>query len=397
MVEVGLAFICALVAWSAAAALSTRTYRKPELFAGVWTAAVLILAIALSAAFPGALLGFSPLTFRLFQIGVSLLGPLLLAWGAVEYVVRSPRALFGVRLVVTTLGIVPLAVLTLDPLRGRYGNGYPAAADHYAAIPMSAIALVDVFALIALLACAIVAGRRLGEQPRQAKHQFVVLSLIALSVLLLVLVGRMGLGLLGQVILLGAIAAVWVALIRATAPHRERSSRRRGGRRTREQDEDEEGFDDYDDDFDDDYDDYDEPDEKEQPVRRKRRGADYDDEPVAPSRPSPRLCGVITIYTLANGHADAFDDDADEVVEEVRRHEPDTLFFACHTVPSAPLQRIVYAIYRDELALEEHEQQPHVADFARRRTPHVVATNVIELSLSGASATDGLVDMLMPR
>jgi quinol monooxygenase YgiN len=66
-------------------------------------------------------------------------------------------------------------------------------------------------------------------------------------------------------------------------------------------------------------------------------------------------------------------------------------------VPSAPLQRIVYAMYRDELAREEHERQPHVMEFARRGASYVVATNVIELSLSGAAASDGLAAMLMPR
>ncbi|MFD0803186.1 putative quinol monooxygenase, partial [Streptomonospora algeriensis] len=110
-----------------------------------------------------------------------------------------------------------------------------------------------------------------------------------------------------------------------------------------------------------------------------------------------RLLGIITIYTLAEGRADAFDEAADEVVDEVARNEPDTLLFACHTVSSAPLQRIVYAIYRDELALEEHEQQPHVLEFGRRSSAAVVATNVIELSLSGASATDNLASMLMAR
>ncbi len=107
--------------------------------------------------------------------------------------------------------------------------------------------------------------------------------------------------------------------------------------------------------------------------------------------------GVITIYALAEGRADDFDDVADLVVDEVARREPDTLLFACHTVPSAPLQRIVYAIYRDDLALEEHEQQPHVREFARRVAHSVTATNVIELSLAGASASDHLAAMLMPR
>ncbi|MBB6173902.1 quinol monooxygenase YgiN/uncharacterized membrane protein YhaH (DUF805 family) [Nocardiopsis mwathae] len=410
MVEVGLAFVCALVAWSATAALIARTQRDPQVHTGAWVASSVGVAIALSAAFPGALLDFSDVTFRIFQIGVALIGPLMAAWGAVEYAVESPRARFGTRLVVTTLTVVPLVVLTLDQLRGRYDGSYPALADHYDLIPRSVLTLVHTFAVLALLACAIVAARRMRDRPRFAQHRLSVIGLVALAVVLEILVARFGLSMLGQLMMLGAVGSLWAALVRSQKPPRERRGRGRGrgGRRRSEEppedsdadhDEDEQGFDDirdpqedgvwgrrrtradadgFDDGYDDEYD-------------------DYEDEPAGPARQPSRLRGIITIYTLAEGHADAFDDCADEVVDEVAHREPDTLLFAAHTVPSAPQQRIVYAIYRDQLAIEEHEQQPHVMEFQRRSSPHVVATNVIELSLSGASANDNLADMLMPR
>ena len=100
---------------------------------------------------------------------------------------------------------------------------------------------------------------------------------------------------------------------------------------------------------------------------------------------------------VAAADEDLFDACVADVVDEVARQEPDTLLYACHTVASSPQQRIVYAIYRDRLAYEEHEQQPHVIDFARRSARYVVATNVIELSLSGAVAGERLLDMLMPE
>ncbi|WP_067972053.1 putative quinol monooxygenase [Nocardiopsis trehalosi] len=392
MVGVGLAFVCALVAWSAAAALIARSYRDPRLHTGAWVASAVCVAIGLSAAFPGALLEFSALTFRVFQIGVGLFGPLLLAWGVVEYAVASPRARFGTRLVVTTLGIVPLVVLVMDRLRGQFDAGYPAMADHYDIIPRGALLLVHVFAAVAIGASAVVAGLAMRERPRTAQHRLSVIGLFALAALLEILVSRFGLGSMGQVLMLGAVAALWAAFMRAQNPPRERT-RRRGGRRRGgdggdpggDPEEDDGVFgrrrkaDDFEDDYDDRYDD------------------DFDEEPAAaPSRPS-RLRGIITIYTLAEGRGDQFDDHADEVVEAVSRREPDTLLFACHTVPSAPQQRIVYAIYRDQLAHEEHEQQPHVAEFSRRTSGSVVATNVIELALSGASANDNLASMLMPR
>ncbi|MFW5415909.1 hypothetical protein J0910_04705 [Nocardiopsis sp. CNT-189] len=401
MVEVALAFVCALVAWSAAAALIARALREPRTYAKVLAGSAGSVAVALSAAFIGALLDFSGPTFRLLQIGAGLLGPLLAAWGAAEYAVASARARFGLRLGVAVLSVVPVVVLALDPVRGNFDKDYPAMSDHYDLIPGIALGAVHVFSVGLLLACAVLAVRAEGR--RTANHRLSVVGLIALAVLLEITVTRLGLGMLGQVLMAGALGALWTGFLRAQNPPEEPRGRRRGRRRSGAP---RSGGDDLDEH------DREDPDEGDDEVwgRRRKRTEDdhYDDdgygdgydggydEPPAPRAPS-RLRGVITIYTLAEGGADGFDDCADLVVDEVARREPDTLLFACHTVPSAPLQRIVYAIYRDELALEEHEQQPHVREFSRRSGQFVTATNVIELALSGASATDNLADMLMPR
>ncbi len=405
MVEVALAFVCALVAWSAAAALIARTLREPHTYAKVLAGSAVSVAVALSAAFIGALLGFSGPAFRLLQIGAGLLGPLLAAWGTAEYAVASARTRFGLRLAVAVLSVVPVVVLALDPVRGNFGRDYPAMSDHYDLIPGIALAAVHIFSAGLLLACAVVAARAEGR--RTAGHRLSVVGLIALAVLLEIAITRLGLGMLGQVLMAGALGALWTGFVRAQNPPEEPRGRRRGRRRSGAPRSG--GADDLDGH---DREDRDEGDDEVWGRRRKRTEDEhYDDgyrddyadgyedgydEPPAPRAPS-RLRGVITIYTLAGGGADGFDDCADLVVDEVARREPDTLLFACHTVPSAPLQRIVYAIYRDELALEEHEQQPHVREFARRSAHFVTATNVIELALSGASATDNLADMLMPR
>ncbi|WP_106581989.1 putative quinol monooxygenase [Murinocardiopsis flavida] len=391
MVEVGLAFVCALVAWSATAALTARCYRSPQLSMWAWVASVVGVTVALSAAFPGALLGFSAATFRIFQIGVALLGPVLIAWGAVEYAVRSARARFGTRLVVTTLTIVPLVVFSLDRLRGSFTSGYPAFGDHYDILPRFGAGLVHAFVAIALAACAIVVARRMRDAPRTSRHELMVLGLVAAAALLEILVARFGMGVLGQIAVVGALGCMWAAFMQATNPPQERRSRRSGGRRAR-------GGHGADPETD-----FDEPDDEEDDVRRKRRRAaeydDYDayDEAPAPGGGAARMSSVITIYTLSEGRADLFDECADDIVREVGRYEPDTLLFACHTVPSAPSQRIVYAIYRDELAYNEHQQQPHVLEFGRRSAPAVAATNVIELAVSGAAATETLAGMLLPR
>ncbi|MEV6983794.1 antibiotic biosynthesis monooxygenase [Sphaerisporangium sp. NPDC051017] len=102
------------------------------------------------------------------------------------------------------------------------------------------------------------------------------------------------------------------------------------------------------------------------------------------AKPSTSIYGLLTVFTLMDGAGEAFDRLADETVEAVRRSEPDTLIFICHAVKSAPLQRIVYEIYRDEVAFTEHQRQAHMERFARERVAHVLAANVIELNVNAA-------------
>lgn len=381
MVTVGLTFISALVGWSATAALTAYAQRRPGVAAIAWLIAALGITVGLSAAVIGVLFDFGEATFRLLQLGVSLLGPLYMAWGAFEYAVRAPNARFTSRLFLSVFTIVPTVVLAVDRISGRFGPSFPPLAEHYDLIPRVLVNSAQIFAAV-LLVTALVAVARRGTRG-SGRIDLAVLGLPALATLLAVLVGRMGLDAMGPLLMLGAVSSLWGAGALAAKPRRD-------------------VYDDDDDDyFDDEYDQYDELDDpQEEPVRRKRRKADpYDDlYGGPPSNPATdKLRGVITIYTLAEGQGEGFDQLANAVVAEVAAREPDTLLFASHTVPSAPLQRIVYAIYRDELAQEEHEQQPHTMEFTRRLSGYVVATNVIELSLSGAAASDGLAAMLLPR
>ena len=100
-----------------------------------------------------------------------------------------------------------------------------------------------------------------------------------------------------------------------------------------------------------------------------------------------RLYGQIAIYTLLEAGAAEFDRLAGHVLEEIAGGEPDTLVYVVHGVPSAPLQRILYQVYRDRAAYDEHIRQPYVADFDARLRPLVLATNVIELGVRQARVT----------
>ncbi|HEX4813771.1 MAG TPA: antibiotic biosynthesis monooxygenase [Nonomuraea sp.] len=104
----------------------------------------------------------------------------------------------------------------------------------------------------------------------------------------------------------------------------------------------------------------------------------------AAGRPSPSIYGLLTVFTIVDGAGEAFDRLAEATVEAVRRGEPDTLVYACHAVKSAPLQRIVYELYRDEVAYRDHQRQPHVERFVAERQAMVLATNVIELDVNAA-------------
>jgi quinol monooxygenase YgiN len=97
-----------------------------------------------------------------------------------------------------------------------------------------------------------------------------------------------------------------------------------------------------------------------------------------------RLYGQIAIFTLIDGRTDEFDRLAYHVVEQVKSREPDTLVYVLHGVPSAPQQRILYEVYRDETAFDGHARQPYIQQFEEQRKPYVLATNVIELGVRHA-------------
>jgi quinol monooxygenase YgiN len=100
--------------------------------------------------------------------------------------------------------------------------------------------------------------------------------------------------------------------------------------------------------------------------------------------PRGHLFGQITIHTLLDDRLDEFDRMTERVVEEVRSREPGTLVYIVHGVPTAPMQRILYEVYRDRAAYDEHLAQPYVMRYVAERRSMVLATNAIELGLQQA-------------
>ena len=122
---------------------------------------------------------------------------------------------------------------------------------------------------------------------------------------------------------------------------------------------------------------YDEPDGRAEPRDYRTGGAD----------PHASLFGQIEIYTLLDDRVDDFDRSTERVVEQVRAGEPGTMAFIVHAVPTAPLQRILYEVYADRAAYEEHLRRPYVAAYEAERRRFVLATNVIELDLRQAKVS----------
>ncbi|MGH3261515.1 MAG: antibiotic biosynthesis monooxygenase, partial [Trebonia sp.] len=112
--------------------------------------------------------------------------------------------------------------------------------------------------------------------------------------------------------------------------------------------------------------------------------ADNDDADDDATAGTPRPYGRLSIYTLHEDKTREFDRLAERAAEGVRASEPDTLVYVIHVVPKAPMQRIIYEIYRDRGALLSHERQPHIRQFAADRAPCVLATNIIDLRLKYA-------------
>jgi quinol monooxygenase YgiN len=102
---------------------------------------------------------------------------------------------------------------------------------------------------------------------------------------------------------------------------------------------------------------------------------------------TPRPIGRLSIYTLLDDRVAEFDRLAERAAEGVRTTEPDTLVYVIHVVPKAPMQRIMYEIYRDRAAFESHERQPHIQRFIADLASCVLATNIIDLRLKYAKVT----------
>ncbi|HEX6856397.1 MAG TPA: antibiotic biosynthesis monooxygenase [Streptosporangiaceae bacterium] len=416
--------------------LVMRCARAPRLVLLAWTGAVFGVALSLAAQAAGFAAGFSSLTFRVSQIGLLAAGGLTLVLGLGEAAGRSAPARFAVRLTVSGLGVILVVILATDPLSEEpFGKTFPAAAVHYQPISNALLSyalgpFVTIAALVAV-ACTAVRARKdpawRATLPAVAGGSVAALAAAApaLSKLLSDRLGlSLGLTAAFPFLCIAVVGLTWWSVVKVSGlrlevvhegvdyPREDTGEWERprswsGGPGTGE-------FDPYTD------------------------GGGYPPSsnfpPYQPGLPSPalsspalsspglpqpafaeagpgqppgggimpggppmppvddpaawaRLVGQIVIFTLLDGSVPVFDAMIGSVTEQVRAGEPGTLVFIVHAVPSAPQQRILYEVYRDRDAYQAHQQQPYLMRFEQDRREHVLATNVIELSLQPAKVS----------
>jgi quinol monooxygenase YgiN len=85
---------------------------------------------------------------------------------------------------------------------------------------------------------------------------------------------------------------------------------------------------------------------------------------------------VVTLHLRNTDVAVVFDRLAADTAEHIAECEPGTLLYAIHAVDSDPEVRIIYEVYRDREAFEEHQRQQHTRNFLEQRDNYIVSTKV---------------------
>jgi quinol monooxygenase YgiN len=386
------------------------------MFLIVWTLAVFGLAVALAAQSLGYLTGYSDLMFRSMELGAQAVAPLGLSLGLVELIGRSVPGRFAMRLAVSAIGVIVLVILGTDPLNpaAPLSSSWPDPAVVYQLIPVGLIDFVAVFTVATVVFGGLVVLVRSGRGPEFEAVVGPALTAAAAAVVIAV----PGLMILANVRLSSSVFALTTVLAAAltwragtTASRRgladdrlarDREQRRQFGAPAWYEPDDEPHAQPDDLDPGDDYSDISYPALAALAAERSHPdqydSGEYDSEqydsvamsdrhrtrPAGGGDPQASLFGQITIYTLLDDRLEEFDRMTEQVVEEVRSREPDTLVYIVHAVPTAPMQRILYEVYRDRAAYDEHLARPYVMRYLAEQRSMVLATNAIELGLQQA-------------
>ncbi|MBF8190733.1 hypothetical protein ITP53_34495, partial [Nonomuraea sp. K274] len=211
----------ALLAAIAAGALIQRLREEPEGWLIAWTVAVVALCLSLGVIAIGYLLGFGPVTFRIYQVTGSLLAPLWLAVGLVQLLAEKTPPRFLAWLFGIALTVVAVVIMVFDPLKTEdMGKALPAASNHWDIFPNYLLTGVHALTVLTMLVMVVVAGakwRNGDEYDTDNLHAALVIVPSGVA-----LVGAMRFtvpALFTTALLAVAGAAVWYTVLRPLAPY----------------------------------------------------------------------------------------------------------------------------------------------------------------------------------
>ncbi|MEE4599368.1 antibiotic biosynthesis monooxygenase [Streptomyces sp. DSM 41524] len=88
--------------------------------------------------------------------------------------------------------------------------------------------------------------------------------------------------------------------------------------------------------------------------------------------------------------ADAFDALVDQMLPDIKIHEPATLAYIVHTIPDEPMSRVFYELYEDQAAFDRHQEQRHAQCFLTEAEQHISALRVTFLHPDAGKCPTGI-------
>ena len=85
---------------------------------------------------------------------------------------------------------------------------------------------------------------------------------------------------------------------------------------------------------------------------------------------------IVPVFTVKEGHVDAFRARIMQQREDARSKEPGCLYFDVLTNAEKPNEFVLYEIYADDEALATHRTYPHYADFKETTGPMVESLSI---------------------
>ncbi|TMR08846.1 hypothetical protein ETD86_46085, partial [Nonomuraea turkmeniaca] len=211
----------ALLAAFAAGALIRRLRDEPEGWLIAWAVAAVALCLSLGVIAVGYLMGFGPVTFRIYQVTGSMLAPIWLAIGMIQLLAERVPPRFLAWLMGIALTIVAGTIMIFDPLKTtEMGKTLPAGSAVWGLVPgylLIGVHAISVLIMLAMLVVAALKWRSGDEYDTDNLHASLVIVPSGIA-----LVGALRFTvppLFTTALLAVAGAAIWYVVLRPLAPY----------------------------------------------------------------------------------------------------------------------------------------------------------------------------------